>query len=152
VRDWALTVPEIVHLTVATPYPGTETWLTEPRQLTSHDYRLYDVQHAVLPTRLPLHDFYRQLVQTQAVLNRKHLGWGAVSRYGGPLVRALSRGQTNYLKMLWKFTSVYNADRQFADHGRPVTYALRPRRLVTGKPKPTELYVHQPVSTHKASA
>jgi len=123
-----------------------------PRQLTSHDYRLYDVQHAVLPTRLPLHDFYRQLVQTQAVLNRKHLGWGAVSRYGGPLVRALSRGQTNYLKMLWKFTSVYNADRQFADHGRPVTYALRPRRLVTGKPKPTELYVHQPVSTHKASA
>jgi magnesium-protoporphyrin IX monomethyl ester (oxidative) cyclase len=152
VRDWALTVPEIVHLTVATPYPGTETWLTEPRQLTSHDYRLYDVQHAVLPTRLPLHEFYRQLVQTQAVLNRKHLGWGAVSRYGGPLVRALSRGQTNYLKMLWKFTSVYNADRQFADHGRPVTYALRPRRLVTGKPKPTELYVHQPVSTHKASA
>ena len=152
VRDWALTVPEIVHLTVATPYPGTETWLTEPRELTSHDYRLYDVQHAVLPTRLPLHEFYRQLVQTQAVLNRKHLGWGALRRYGGPLVRALSRGQTNYLKMLWKFTSVYNADRQFNDHGRPVTYSLRPRRLVAGKPKPTELYVHQPVSTHKASA
>src|SRR5256714_4760800 len=55
VRDWALTVPEIVHLTVATPYPGTETWLTETRELTSHDYRLFDVQHAVLPTRLPLH-------------------------------------------------------------------------------------------------
>ena len=148
----ALEVARKLGLTVATPYPGTETWLTEPRQLTSHDYRLYDVQHAVLPTRLPLHEFYRQLVQTQAVLNRKHLGWGALSRYGGPLVRALSRGQTNYLKMLWKFTSVYNADRQFNDHGRPVTYALRPRRLVTGKPKPMELYVHQPVSAHKASA
>lgn len=148
VRDWALTVPEIVHLTVATPYPGTETWLTEPRDLTSHDYRLFDVQHAVLPTRLGLHEFYRQLVQTQAVLNRKHLGWGAISRYGGPLVRALSRGQTNYLKMLWKFSTVYNADRQFSDHARPVTYALRPRRLRTDKPKPAELYVHQPVSSH----
>ena len=51
VRDWALTVPEVVHLTVATPYPGTELWLTESRQLTSRDYRLFDVQHAVLPTQ-----------------------------------------------------------------------------------------------------
>ena len=152
VRDWALTVPEIVHLTVATPYPGTETWLTEPRQLTSHDYRLFDVQHAVLPTRLPLREFYQQLVQTQAVLNRKHLGWGALKRYGVPLVRALSRGQTNYAKMLWKFSSVYNAERQFADHSRTVTYSMRPRRLVTGTPKSADLYVHQPVSAHKESA
>ena len=152
VRDWALTVPEIVHLTVATPYPGTETWLTETRELTSHDYRLFDVQHAVLPTRLPLQRFYEQLIQTQAVLNRKHLGWGAISRYGGPLVRALARGQTNYLKMLWKFSSVYNAERQFGDHGRPVKYALRPRRLVAGKPTAAQLYVHQPVSARKASA
>src|SRR5436190_23292078 len=152
VRDWALTVPEIVHLTVATPYPGTETWLTEPRELTSHDYRLFDVQHAVLPTRLPLQKFYEQLVQTQAVLNRKHLGWGAISRYGGPLVRALARGQTNYLKMLWKFSTVYNAQRQFGDHARPVKYALRPRRLVTGKPTPAQLYVHQPAAARRVSA
>jgi len=146
VRDWALTVPEIVHLTVATPYPGTETWLTEPRELTSHDYRLFDVQHAVLPTRLPLREFYEQLVRTQAVLNRKHLGWGAIARYGGPLVRALARGQTNYLKMLWKFASVYNAERQFSDHARPVSYTMRPRRLRTGKPTAAELYVHQPAT------
>ena len=152
VRDWALTVPEIVHLTVATPYPGTETWLTEPRELTSHDYRLFDVQHAVLPTRLPLREFYRQLVQIQGVLNRKHLGWGALKRYGVPLVRALSRGQTNYAKMLWKFSSVYNADRQYADHEKPVTYSLRPRRLVTGKPTPAQLFVHQPASARKVTA
>ena len=25
VREWAISVPEIVHLTVNTPYPGTET-------------------------------------------------------------------------------------------------------------------------------
>src|ERR671923_1310861 len=146
VRDWALTVPEIVHLTVATPYPGTETWLTEPRELTSHDYRLFDVQHAVLPTRLPLREFYEQLVRTQAVLNRKHLGWGALRRYGGPALRALARGQTNYLSMLWKFNAVYNAERQYADHARPVTYALRPRRLVTGRPSAAQLYIHQPTS------
>ncbi|HTO13583.1 MAG TPA: hopanoid C-3 methylase HpnR [Candidatus Binatia bacterium] len=152
VRDWALTVPEIVHLTVATPYPGTETWLTEPRELTSHDYRLFDVQHAVLPTRLPLRQFYQQLLQTQAVLNRKHLGWGALRRYGVPLVRALARGQTNYLRMLWKFSSIYNVERQYADHAKPVTYSLRPRRLVTGKPTAAQLFVHQPASARKATA
>src|SRR5574341_1171134 len=54
IREWALSVPEIVHITVSTPYPGTETWLTESRQLTTRDYRLFDVQHAVLPTTLPL--------------------------------------------------------------------------------------------------
>src|SRR5262245_32164978 len=75
VREWAATVPEIVHLTVNTPYPGTESWLTESRRLTSLDYRLFDVQHAVLSTRLPLRRFYEELVRTQNVLNRKHLGW-----------------------------------------------------------------------------
>jgi hopanoid C-3 methylase HpnR len=151
VREWALEVPEIVHLTVATPYPGTETWLTEPRPLTTHDYRLFDVQHAVLPTRLPLHRFYEELVNTQAVLNRKHLGWAALRRYGGPAVRALARGQTNYLRMLWKFSSVYNAARQHADHHRPVTYAMRPRRPVSGTPGGALLYVHEPASGRRAA-
>jgi hopanoid C-3 methylase len=152
VREWALSVPEIVHLTVATPYPGTETWLTESRALTTHDYRLFDVQHAVLPTRLPLRRFYEELVNTQAVLNRKHLGWGAVRRYGGPAVQALARGQTNYLRMLWKFGSVYNAERQYGDHGRPVRYAMRARQPVDGKPSGSLLYVHDPIATRRASA
>jgi hopanoid C-3 methylase HpnR len=152
VREWALSVPEIVHLTVATPYPGTETWLTESRALTTHDYRLFDVQHAVLPTRMPLDRFYEELVQTQAVLNRKHLGWGAVRRYGGAAVRALGRGQTNYLRMLWKFGSVYNAQRQYGDHGQPVTYALRPRQPLAGKPSGSLLYVHQPATQRRVTA
>jgi len=78
VREWARSVPEIVHLTVATPYPGTEIWHTESRRLTSLDYRLFDVQHAVLPTRMPLRRFYEELVKTQAVINRKHLGFAAL--------------------------------------------------------------------------
>lgn len=74
VREWALSVPEVVHLTVSTPYPGTETWFTESRRLTTLDYRLFDIQHAVVPARLPLRKFYEELARTQAVLNRKHLG------------------------------------------------------------------------------
>src|SRR5437867_11321790 len=59
-REWALEVPEIVHLTVATPYPGTELWHTESRKLTTLDYRLFDVQHAELPTTLPLERLYEE--------------------------------------------------------------------------------------------
>lgn len=124
VREWAQSVPEIVHLTVNTPYPGTETWLNEASHCITRDYRLFDVQHAVLPTRLPLNQFYEELVRTQQVLARKHLGWRAVRKTAWHAVRLGLRGQTNFLSMLWKFHRVYNARRQLADHERPVTYEL----------------------------
>src|SRR5439155_19406897 len=60
IREWSQAIPEIVHLTVNTPYPGTETWHTEARTLTTLDYRLFDIQHAVLPTMVPLDKFYAE--------------------------------------------------------------------------------------------
>jgi len=146
VREWALTVPEIVHLTVATPYPGTETWLTESRRLTSLDYRLFDVQHAVLPTRLPLRRFYEELVRTQEVLNRKHLGVAALRDVAAIALRLALRGQTNFLRSLWKFRRVYNVERQWSDHQQPVMYAMCPP-AAPGSPRPrqSELFVHVPV-------
>src|SRR5271163_5308588 len=95
IRQWCLDIPEIVNISVNTPYPGTESWWTESRRLTTRDYRLFDIQHAVLPTRLPLADFYGELVRTQQVLNRKHLGWSAVTSLAAILAGNLSRGQTN---------------------------------------------------------
>jgi len=143
VREWALTVPEIVHLTVSTPYPGTEIWHTESRRLTTLDYRLFDVQHAVLPTRLPLARFYQQLVQTQAVLHRKHLGVTALRKTAAIAARLALQGQTNFLRMLWKFSRVYNAQRQLADHARPVTYAMRPPPAPGAvRPRARDLYIH----------
>ena len=150
VREWALTVPEIVHLTVNTPYPGTESWFTESRRLTSHDYRLFDVQHAVLPTRLPLHKFYEQLVSTQAVLNRKHLGLSALRSTAVLAARLAMRGQTNFVRSLWKFSRVYSADRQHGDHERPVRYAMRAQAAPVAKPKASDLFVHIPLRKNAA--
>ena len=152
VREWAMTVPEVVHLTVATPYPGTEIWFTEARRLTSRDYRLFDVAHAVLPTRMPLDKYYAELVKTQEILNRKHLGWGAIPKYGFPAVRALMRGQTNYVSMLWKFATIVNKNRQYADHQRPVKYEMRPPKPAVAKPSPAELFVHMPAKLQKPAA
>ena len=69
-REWCLESPEIVNVSGNTPYPGTETWATEGRKLATRDYRLFDIQHTVLPTKLPLPEFYAELVRTQQVLNR----------------------------------------------------------------------------------
>jgi hopanoid C-3 methylase HpnR len=150
VREWALSVPEIVHVTVNTPYPGTETWHTESRRITTRDYRLFDVQHAVLPTALPLAEFYEELVRTQQVLNRKHLGWAALRGTFALTARLLAQGQTNFARMLWKFNSVYNPRRQLADHERPVDYAMNlPEPTV--RIDPAALYVHRPAAVKSAT-
>src|SRR5206468_1689221 len=107
VRDWCLEVPEVVNISINTPYPGTETWHTESRRLMTRDYRLFDIQHAVLPTKLPLPEFYTELVESQRVLARKNLGWAALHQCAGVVIRKLLCGQTNLIRMLWKFNSVY---------------------------------------------
>ncbi len=142
IRQWCLEIPEIVNISVNTPYPGTESWLTESRRITSRDYRLFDIQHAVLPTRLPLPEFYRELVNTQQVLNRKHLGWSAVKALAGILANNLARGQTNTLKMLWKFNSVYNPQLQINDHQQPVRYEMAPPPPPHDVIDPRSIYVH----------
>ena len=145
VREWALSVPEIVHLTVATPYPGTETWHTESRKLETRDYRLFDVQHAVLPTRLPLARFYEELVRTQQVLNQKHLGWAALRATAGIAARHLAHGQTNFVRMLWKFNGVYDPAKLLRDHEQECRYPIRlPGHAPVQKVDPVQLYVHRP--------
>src|SRR6202041_1607907 len=152
IREWAISIPEIVHLTVATPYPGTELWFTESRKLTTLDYRLYDIQHAVLPTKLPLLQFYKELVKTQDVLNRKHLGFAALRSVASIAGKLALKGQTTFIKMLWKFNSVYNPDRQLAEHAREVKYAMRPPSMHTdGRPAADKLYIHMPKPARPAA-
>jgi hopanoid C-3 methylase len=102
-REWAATVPATVHLTIATPNPGSELFVSNERRVTSTDYRLYDTQHAVMATRLPLADFYNEFVLSQRVIRRRRLNWWG------------------------KMTSpsAHDAPRRLADHRRPVTYQLR---------------------------
>jgi len=126
IRQWCMEIPEIVNISVNTPYPGTENWQVESRRLTSLDYRLYDIQHAVVPTKLPLPEFYAELVRTQQVLNRKHLGWRALRRAAGLAARLMMHGQTNFVRMLWRFNSVFDPRLQLADHEREVRYEMTP--------------------------
>ncbi|MDP9362444.1 MAG: B12-binding domain-containing radical SAM protein [Acidobacteriota bacterium] len=45
---------------VLTPLPGTDLWDAAKEQVTTHDWEMYDIVHAVLPTKLSLDDFYEE--------------------------------------------------------------------------------------------
>ncbi len=53
-------------------------------------------------------------------------------------------GQTNTLKMLWKFDSVYNPTLQLRDHAQPVKYEIPLPPEASPKVERTSLYIHQP--------
>jgi len=144
IRQWALEVPEVVNISVNTPYPGTESWLTEARRLATRDYRLFDIQHTVLPTRLPLEEFYHELVSTQRVLGMKHLGWSALKDAAGIIARLLLRGQTNFARSMWKFNSVFDAKLLLADHQRPVEYEIPLPPKADQNAKGQTLYILKP--------
>jgi radical SAM superfamily enzyme YgiQ (UPF0313 family) len=45
---------------ILTPLPGTDLWDTASRQVTTHEWEMYDIVHTVLPTKLPLEEFYEE--------------------------------------------------------------------------------------------
>ncbi len=149
IREWCMEVPEIVNISVNTPYPGTESWHTEQRRLQSRDYRLFDIQHAVLPTKLPLDVFYRELISTQRVLYRKHLNWRSAPSVAFGAVSCLLRGQTNYVRGMMMYDKVYDINAVLSDHKRQVDYELplppvpQPAHGAPAR-KGAQLYIHAP--------
>ena len=88
-------------------------------------------------------EFYKELVRTQHVLNLKHLGWTALRGAATLALGHLLRGQTNFVKLLWKFNSVYNSELQLADHKRPVRYEIALPPAPQDQVDPKLLYIHQ---------
>src|SRR5438477_4630853 len=146
VREWCLEMPDVINISVNTPYPGTESWITDGRRLETRDYRLFDIQHAVLPTRLPLAEFYRELVTTQRAIYRRHLDWRQLWDASGIAARLLLRGQTNFVKSLFSLNSVYRPELLLADHAAPVVYEipLPPKAADEQRRGGAASYIHAP--------
>lgn len=84
------------------------------------------------------------LVKSQQILNRKHLGWAALRDTFWHSAKLLAKGQTNFVRMLWKFSSVYNPQRQMADHAQPNRYEMRLPESPGASLVRNNLYVHPP--------
>lgn len=83
-------------------------------------------------------------MKTQQVLNTKHMGWQALKDTAGIAGRLLLKGQTNFVKMLWKFNSVFNPKLQLADHMRKARYLMPIQPDVVKSIDRKDLYVHGP--------
>lgn len=65
IRKLAVDIPT---LSVLTPFPGTELFEEVKENLITKNFNLFDVYHAVLPTKLPLKQFYEELGRATARL------------------------------------------------------------------------------------
>jgi radical SAM superfamily enzyme YgiQ (UPF0313 family) len=77
IRQWKLYSPSI---TVLTPLPGTELFRRVKEKLTTQNLELFDLVHAVLPTRLSLAEFYREFCELYKIgYLHMGLGWEGLS-------------------------------------------------------------------------
>ena len=142
IRKWATEIPEIVNISVLTPYPGTEIWLSDIRRLNTRDYRLFDIVHAVMPTRLPLREFYTEMVDTQSVIYKKYLGLSVFLWAFPYFVKQFLRGQNNFITHLWSYPRVINPQGLLADHDKPVQYEIRLPEKSENQVNPKPITVH----------
>jgi hopanoid C-3 methylase len=78
------------------------------------------------------------------VLNKKHLRWVAARDAGLIAARLLLRGQTNFIKSVWKFNSVYDAALLLKDHQQPVRYEIPLPPASPQTVRANTLYIHEP--------
>lgn len=68
--------------TVMTPLPGTELHARREGEILSRKPELYDMLHALLPTRLPLPDFYAELARLYQTTVPLLTSLGTMLRFG----------------------------------------------------------------------
>ncbi len=60
-RDWIDTMGAYNSgFSILTPLPGTDLWDSAKQQVNTDDWEMYDIVHTVLPTKLPLEEFYEE--------------------------------------------------------------------------------------------
>jgi radical SAM superfamily enzyme YgiQ (UPF0313 family) len=62
--------PAEVSFTVLSPSPGTPFWEEHKHEFICDPYRFYDCMHSVLPTRLPLKQFYQHFGRLTSIALR----------------------------------------------------------------------------------
>lgn len=93
-RDWITeTGAYNSGFSVLTPLPGTDLWETDQHRVTTRNWEMFDIVHAVLPTRLPLADFYEEYSRLwRHVLDVRYQHRGRLRTYVG-LGAALATGK-----------------------------------------------------------
>lgn len=96
---------------ITTPFPGTDVWNKRRNEVSTLDFSLYDLAHAVMKTTLPLEKFYEQYVslwqlrdELQPPMSKwdlyKLIGQAALNNRGSlKLLRSAQNFMTGYSKI-----------------------------------------------------
>jgi magnesium-protoporphyrin IX monomethyl ester (oxidative) cyclase len=116
----------LVSFTVETPLVGTRLLDESAERLTTRDWSLYDLEHAVLPTRMPLGDFYGELA-------RLHLSAGMRT-----VPAMLKHFPPRDVAHIWAngWSALNDVRRAARDHERPNGSTVQPHRHSTPTPTP----------------
>jgi len=69
-----ITIPQF---TVLTPIPGTAFFQEKHEEITTHNYQVFDFLHSVLPTKLPIEEFYSNMAR---LYSSTTMGWRELMR------------------------------------------------------------------------
>ncbi|MDR5695381.1 MAG: radical SAM protein [Armatimonadota bacterium] len=104
---------------VLTPLPGTQLFETLRQRLTTTNYELFDLLHAVLPTRLPLPEFYREMARLyRSAYLGQFANWLSTAR---ALTAGLVRGRISLGRVkdsVLAGWNLFNPRSYLADHAR----------------------------------
>jgi hypothetical protein len=100
---------------VLTPLPGTDLWDEVQHDVVTEDWELFDITHAVLPTRMPLDDFYAELAGLwQTTMDVRYAAHGRLKVALGLLAALATRQVT--------FQALRKGMRMGTVLGRPETF------------------------------
>ena len=80
------------------------------------------------------------------------MGWRALASCASIAARHAMRGQTNFVRTLWKFGSQYDVKKLLADHARPTRYAIALPERKSARVDGRSLYVLRPELVGHATA
>lgn len=111
-------------ITILTPLPGTALYRVYKDQLLTHDHRLFDLLHAVLPTRLPRDEFYAEFARSvDAVKPSIRKAIGNIFRKRPGMVTSVLPGVAWFYARSWRYQRV---------HRDPATFMRDEEGLLTG--------------------
>jgi radical SAM superfamily enzyme YgiQ (UPF0313 family) len=93
-RDWIEHMNTWVSgFSILTPLPGTDLWNDAKKNLTTSRWEMFDIVHTVLPTKLPLEEFYEEYSRLwRHVLEVRYRSEGKMKNYT-KMVAALMTGK-----------------------------------------------------------
>jgi len=101
-------------MTILTPLPGTQLYRAYKDKLLTHDYRLFDLLHAVLPTRLPREEFYKQFARAlDATEESAHRAMSNVVKRRKDFMWKFGKNLLWFYARTWRYQRVHRDYRSF---------------------------------------